>query len=52
MPFLERHASLSLLRTMNVAILGHVWLMRSLPRWTAKRIAATWSRSEREKFLR
>ena len=52
MPFLDRHASLFLLRMMNVAILGHVWLMHTLPRWTAKRIASTWSRSEREKFLR
>lgn len=52
MPFLERETSLSLLRGMNVAILGHVWLVRALPRWTAKRIASTWCRSEREKFQR
>ena len=50
MPFLARHASLSLLCWMNVAILGHVWLVRTLPRWTARRIATTWCRSEREKF--
>lgn len=50
MPFLEREASLALLRIMNVVILGHVLLARTLPKWTARRIAATWSRSEREKF--
>lgn len=51
MPFVDREASLAFLRGANVVILGHVWLARALPKWTAKRIAATWSRSEREKFL-
>jgi hypothetical protein len=50
MPFLERAESLSMLRGVNVAILAHVWLARTWPRWTAKRIASTWCRSEREKF--
>lgn len=52
MPFLERTSSLALLRGMNVAILGHVWLTRALPKWWARRIAATWCRSEQEKFRR
>ena len=52
MPFLDRTSSLTLLRGMNLAILGHLWLMRALPKWWAKRIATTWCRSEREKFLR
>ena len=52
MPFLDRAASLAALRGMNVAIIGHVWLMRALPKWWARRIASTWCRSEREKFLR
>jgi len=52
MPFLEREASLALLRAMNVVILGHMWLVRALPRWTAKRISSTWCRSERDKFQR
>lgn len=50
MPFLGRHASLSVLRAMNAGILAHIWLARAMPKWTAKRIAATWSRSERAKF--
>ena len=52
MPMMERTSSIAFLRGMNVAILGHVWLMRALPKWTAKRISATWCRSEREKFQR
>ena len=51
-PFLGRHESLVLLRAINVAALADLWLLRALPRWTARRIAATWSRSEREKFLK
>lgn len=50
MPFLEREASLALLRGVNVAIIGHLGLSRALPRLYAKRIAATWCRTEREKF--
>jgi hypothetical protein len=52
MPFLDRGASLAALRGMNFAIVGHLWLTRALPKWWARRIAATWCRSEREKFLR
>ena len=51
MPFADRHASLALLRGVNVAMVSHLWLMRVLPKWWAKRISATWCRSEREKFL-
>jgi hypothetical protein len=52
MPFLERGASLAFLRGVNVAIFAHVWLSRAVPKWAARRIAATWCRSEREKFRR
>ena len=52
LPFLDRGASLSFLRGVNLAMVGHLWLARALPKWTAKRIASTWCRSEREKFLR
>lgn len=50
MPFMERHTSMTFLRAMNVAIVGHLWLARALPKWYARRIAATWCRSERERF--
>lgn len=52
MPFLDRGASLALLRWVNLGIVAHLGLARALPRWSAKRIAATWSRPEREKFRR
>ncbi|HEX8172056.1 MAG TPA: hypothetical protein VF824_16075 [Thermoanaerobaculia bacterium] len=51
MPFLGRTASLEALIGMNVVIAAHIWLARAMPRWTARRIAATWCRSERQKFL-
>lgn len=51
-PMLDRADSLTFLRAMNAAIVGHLCLARALPKWTAKRIAATWSRSERAKFSR
>jgi hypothetical protein len=52
MPFVDRGASLAFLRGVNLMIAGHLWLVRALPKWSARRIAATWSRPEREKFLR
>lgn len=51
MPFADRNASLVLLRGANLLIFAHLWLTRALPKWSARRIAMTWCRSEREKFL-
>jgi len=51
LPFANRGQSLTLLWAMNALLLTDLWLVRALPRWWARRIAATWSRSEREKFL-
>lgn len=50
LPFADRAHSLTLLAGMNAVIAAHVWLARTLPRWRARLVAATWSRSEREKF--
>lgn len=50
MPFANRRESLALLQLVNAAILAHVALVRALPRWSARRIAATWCPSERRKF--
>jgi hypothetical protein len=50
MPFLGRHASMSLLAWTNVLLVADLWLMRALPKWWARRIAGTWCRAEREKF--
>jgi len=50
-PFAGRASSLMFLRGINGLIVADFWLTRALPKWTAKRIASTWCRSEREKFL-
>jgi hypothetical protein len=50
LPFIDRHASLALLRAVNFVAVADLWLSRALPKWWAKRIAGTWSRTEREKF--
>jgi len=52
LPFAGREQSLMLLLGVNAAIGTHLWLVRALPRWTARRVAATWCRREREKFQR
>lgn len=50
-PFADRATSLAFLRGANVALIAHLWLTRAMPKWNARRIASTWCRSEREKFL-
>lgn len=49
-PFLDRGQSLMFLRGVNILIVGEMWLARALPKWWARRIAGTWSRSERARF--
>jgi hypothetical protein len=51
-PLLDRHDSLMVLVALNALLLGYVWLMRSMPRWTARRVATTWSLAERARFFR
>ena len=51
LPFADRGLSLTMLRGVNAGIAAHLWLSRALPRWRARLVATTWSRSEREKFL-
>ena len=52
LPFADRDLSVTMLRGMNFGIATHLWLSRAVPRWRARLVATTWSRSEREKFLR
>jgi hypothetical protein len=49
-PFLGRGESVTVLRAVNAMAIADLWLTRALPKWSAMRIAATWSRSERAKF--
>ena len=50
-PSLDRHDSLLLLGAVNGAMVAYLWLARAMPRWTARRIATTWSAAERSRFL-
>jgi hypothetical protein len=52
MPFLDRGSSLDFLRAVNAVAVADLWLTRALPKWWAKRIAHTWSRTERDRFTR
>ena len=52
MPMMTRTMSLAFLQATNGAILVHIWISRQMPRWSARRIAATWCRSEQERFDR
>lgn len=50
-PALGRDASLAALLVLNMAVIAHLWLERALPRWTARWIASTWCRAERQRFF-
>ena len=52
MPFLDREGSLTFLRAINGLAIADLWLTRAFPKWWARRVAATWSRSERDRFSR
>lgn len=49
-PFLDRDTTLVLLLLANLFTIGSYVRTRVLPRWQARRIAATWSAAERERF--
>jgi hypothetical protein len=49
-PGVARTGSVELVALLNAAVITQLWLSRTLPRWTARRIAGTWCRSEQEKF--
>jgi len=45
-PLLSRSDSLVVLGIANLLIFTHVWLVRALPKWSTRRIAATWCAQE------
>jgi len=49
-PFLTRHDSIELMIAVNVAMIAFVWLTRSFPKWSARRIAATWCAAEQSRL--
>jgi len=46
-PMLGRHDSLLVLLALNAAMIAFLWLSRAMPRWRARRVAATWTAAER-----
>ena len=51
-PMLGRRHSVEIVTAVNAASIAWLWLSRAVPRWTARRIAATWSHAERRRFER
>jgi hypothetical protein len=50
-PLLDRGDTLLVLAIANLALIVYVWSVRMLPRWRARRLAATWSETERHRFF-
>ena len=46
-PMLGREDSLLALLALNGAMIAFLWLARAIPRWRARRVAATWCAAER-----
>ena len=49
-PLLGRSDSLVVLGIANLLIVAHVWLVRALPKWSTRRIAATWCAREQTRI--
>lgn len=50
-PGLTRLDSLLLLGAINAVFAAYIWLARALPRWSARRVAATWCIAERSRMF-
>ena len=50
-PLLDRAETMLVLAIVNIALGVYVWSVRTLPRWRARRLAATWSANERNRFF-
>lgn len=50
-PLLDRDASVFIVALLNSLLVTHVIVTRTFPRWSARRIAATWCLSERARFF-
>ena len=51
-PALNRAETLAIVAGMNVVFVAYALFMRALPRWRARRLASTWSATERNRFVR
>jgi len=51
-PMLDRATTMLVLAIANIVLIAYVWSVRALPRWRARKLAATWSDTERSRSLR
>lgn len=50
-PSMDRPHSLMIVALLNAAVVTHLIVSRTFPRWSARRIAATWCLTERARFF-
>ena len=50
-PSLDRAQTLFVVALLNAGLLTHIIVSRTFPKWSARRIAATWCLSERARFF-
>lgn len=50
-PTFDRAHSVLVLAMLNAILLTHLIIVRTFPRWSARRIAATWCLTERARFF-
>ena len=50
-PMLDRTYSLLVVGALNAGMLIHMFVVRALPRWSARRVASTWCLTERARFF-
>jgi hypothetical protein len=51
-PTLDRATTMLVLAAVNVLLIAYLWSARAVPRWRARRLASTWSTTERDRFVR
>jgi len=51
-PMLGRQETMLVLLGANVLLIAYMWYSRAVPRWRARRLASTWSATERNRFVR
>ena len=51
-PALDRDQTALIVAAANALVITFIWTSRALPRWRARRVASTWSASEKNRFVR
>jgi hypothetical protein len=51
-PAFDRDQTALIVAIVNAVVITYMWTARAFPRWRARRVAATWSHSERNWFVR